>query len=140
MTKSPWPKGRIGPVEKQDWFKTCVATSQMHQQITGSEVVITSSTKIVGADWEEGYYIKAMKSLGCPITTLGKGKESIAQLRLFQALAKEEKARLILIVTWSHYLRILWLCRRKRIRAKIVVAGGFPRPWELFTDIIMTFL
>ena len=140
VTKSPWPKGRIGRIERQDWYQTCVMASYMHRTILDSEVVVSSATRVDGADNEEEYYKKIMCSLNTPLVALGKGNETIVQLKLFKEMATTESAKLILLTTWSHYLRVLWLCWRQKVKAEIIAVKGIPRPTELITDIILTFV
>lgn len=139
VTKSPWPKGRVGKTHNQDWYQTCVTASHLQQKIKDSEVVVSSATTVLGAKQEEEYYIEAMKELDTPLITLGKGYETITQLKLFNEYTDEKSAKLILLTTWSHYPRIVWLCWRHRISCKIKVSKGLPRPWELLTDVAIFF-
>jgi hypothetical protein len=139
VTKSPWPQGRIGKINQQDWYQTCVLASLLHKKINNSEVIVSSAAKIKDAKQEEEYYIEAMKGLNTPLITLRKGYETITQLEIFKEYATERSAKLILLTTWSHYPRVKWVCLRHNIKCEVKFSKGLPRPWELFTDAVIFF-
>jgi hypothetical protein len=142
LTKSPHPEGRKGLVVLQDWYKECKDAVFLHKNTPNSEIVITSAVHINGAEREEKYYVDVLKQLGEEnIVVLGKGLETTEQLEVFKKYVEEKKAKLILIVTWTHFLRVLWMAKRMEIPVyKYKVSLGLPRPKELITDFIMTFV
>jgi hypothetical protein len=141
LTKSPHPQGRVGPREKQDWYRQCVDVVELHRKIPESEIVVTSALHIKGARREEEYYTEAILSLGDSVIALEKGVETIEQIRVFKEYISVHEAKLILSVTFTHFLRVVWLCFRAQLTVtKYKVSWGIPRPKEFVTDIILTFL
>jgi hypothetical protein len=134
LTKSPWPEGRIGKEENQDWFKQCIIASRLKNEM--NEIIVTSSTK-VGELTERYYYFDAMLRLGIRIKIFDKGCETISQLEEIKKIAGESE--FFLIVTWTHFFRVKYLLKQMEMpNASIITAWGIPRPKELVTDVILT--
>lgn len=141
LTKSPHPKGRIGKVESQDWYIQCKQAALLHGKISNSQIVITSALQVKDALPEEKYYTDVLNHLGPNYISLGKGVETIEQLRIFKEYIEKNNSVLILLVTWTHFLRVKWLVYRVNLPiCKYIISWGIPRPKELITDIILTFV
>lgn len=140
LTKSPWPMGRIGEQTSQDWYNQCIIAADLKRSNPlNTEVIVTSSTQ-VGNQREEQYYFSVMKKFGVGIKKYGKGCETISQLKEIKNILSEKNTeKNILIVTWTHYLRVKYLLKSLEIpNISILVAWGIPRPQELVTDTILT--
>src|SRR5689334_10546083 len=135
LTKSPHPEGRKGRKDLQDWYKECKDAFSLYKNTPESEVVVTSAVKINGAKREEDYYREVLEEMGINAVYLNKGLETTEQLEVFKKYVEENKAKLILIVTWTHILRVLWVAKRMKIPvSKYKISLGLPRPRELITD------
>lgn len=142
LTKSAWMKGRIGKMEKQDWFLGLKKALILRDTITDSEVIIVSNVKIPYQPSEIEMYRMAAKKLGAEkIRMVSECFDTISQIDWSFQTAKKENGRLIFISTWTHWLRVQWILLRLKQRVvKHLICWGRPRPRELLTDLILTFL
>lgn len=141
LTKSPWPMGRIGKKTSQDWYNQCaIAADLKRSNPFNTDVIVTSSTK-VGKQREEQYYFNILlNKFSIILKKYGQGCETISQLRAIKNILSEKNTeKNILIVTWTHYLRVKYLLKSLEIsNVTVVVAWGIPRPQELVTDFVLT--
>ncbi len=138
VPKSPWRSGRFGPQNWQDWHRQCVQAARVARP--GDELVVSSKNffpKVMSCP-EELYYASAVHALGASLSLLGRGTETISHLQAVDERARELGAELLLVVTWTHALRVWYILRRRRIHARMLVVFGLPRPLELITDSILT--
>lgn len=141
VTKSPWPEGRYGPLEWQDWIRACIDAALWKKAMPKAQIVVPCATQPVVGPPEVEYYVQAFRGLGYEIEAIREGYETLAQIKIFGRLAKERNADLVLFTTWTHYPRVVWICWRCGVKArKFVVAWGIPRPREALTDLVNTFL
>jgi len=141
VTKSPWPKGRRGSREKQDWYQTCIDAVCWKKVVQNAQIVVPCATQPTDGQREVEYYVQAVKELGGEIEAIDEGYETVAQIKIFGRLARERKSDLILFTTFTHYPRIAWICWWNKIPVKkLVVAWGIPRPREACTDLVLIFL
>jgi hypothetical protein len=139
LPKNPYPKGRFGLLRYQDWYRQCKLAVDASLELDAS-IVTSSSFQREGCQSDNDCYSEAVRSLGGQITTLSKGGETFSQLLSMVGYAREESARLVLVVTWTHYLRARWICWRENIPAEFIVAWGIPLPRDIPTDVVMLVL
>ena len=141
LTKSPWQRGRIGRLEYQDWYRGLIKA--ITYRGTSDKIAIISgfkSNQAAGMS-EIEFYREALEALRFdPQHAIysDHGLETTSQIRLAHEMARALKARLVIVSTWTHYLRVRWIARG--INATHVIAWGLPRPRELLTDILLTFV
>jgi hypothetical protein len=139
ISKSPHPIGRIGPTKYQDWYRQCIDVVKLNKKIPNSNIVLTSNLQINNARREEDYYSEIINGLSTNLITLNKGVETTEQLLVFKEYSLNKK--LILSVTFTHFFRVWWIAKRIKLNViKYKISLGIPRPKELITDIILTFL
>jgi hypothetical protein len=86
-------------------------------------------------------YLSTLRRLGVndkDIIVIEKTHETVEQIEIVTEYAKENNAKLIIISTFLHYLRVRWLCRGFVVEHH--GAFGIPRPREAVTDIILTLI
>ncbi|MBA3789029.1 YdcF family protein [Patescibacteria group bacterium] len=141
LTKSPWPRGRIGPPQMQDWYGSLNTCLSLLKKYEPSKILILSSFQAAGELSEIEWYQWALEDLSIPsedVLYISQAKETSEQIEIASSLAKEQDAELIIISTFLHYPRAQWLCRGKGFRH--CVGWGIPRPKEALTDIVLTFV
>jgi hypothetical protein len=139
LPKSPLPKkGRIGPEEKQDWYKSLVAAAGV-----GSDIIILPCSVERGGIKESDYYIDHIRRFtDTKIVVLG-GMETVRQL--YEArrwLLTRKVDSVVICVSFLHFLRVWYLTTLQKWPNKITfkVTGGYPRPREVFYDLILSLL
>jgi hypothetical protein len=142
VAKNP-ATGRIGPKKFQDWYRGCVKAVKIEKKLLANgdsvKIAVVSAVHIKDKPAEADFIFSALEELGAKNIHIDlKSYETIGELEAVQEIAIKENAELIIISTFGHYLRVRWLARK--ISAKHFVAFGIPRPKELITDIILTFL
>lgn len=135
--------GRVGPTQWQDWYRGCVKAVALERKLVecGQQVVIVivNAVHTTGYQRESDYAAEALRGLGARnILVELKSHETIGELEAVCEIAKQEKAELIIISTFAHYLRVAWLLRG--IPAEHYIAFGLPRWREMVTDAILTVL
>lgn len=141
VSKSPHPQGRIGPLRYQDWYRQCIDVVKLNKEIPNSQLLITSNLQVKGAKREEDYYSEIINSFGRELITLNKGVETTEQLQVFKEYMLNRDAVLIISVTSIHFFRVFWIAKRIKLNVyKYKITFGIPRPKELITDIILSFL
>lgn len=141
LTKSPHQSGRMGPVEVQDWYRGLVRAKELLHELKPAKILVLANVHITGEKGETDLYLDALHTLCVPdedILVVREGQETIEQIEIALALAKREGARLLIISTFLHYLRVRWLCRGEPVEHYI--AWGMPRPREILTDTLLTAL
>jgi hypothetical protein len=139
LTKSPH-SGRIGPKEKQEWYQGLVLAQKLYEQ--GDLILVISDVQVAGEEHEANIYKNALESLGVSwINThiVRQCQETTGQIEEASNIAFRRDLELVFISTWTHYLRVRWICFWDKVRAKHVIAWGRPRPKEAVTDFILTF-
>lgn len=141
LTKSPWPTGRVGAMQAQDWYRGVVLAKNLLSTFTPSEILILTNVAIPNERSEQEMYAQALAECRVPpeqVRCILDGYETIEQIEIADALARREDAQLVVISTWTHYPRVRWLSRGRKFLHYI--AWGIPRPRDLFTDAILTLL
>ena len=141
LTKGPHTTGRVGAIDKQDWFNGLVKAKELLAQFPNSKILVLSNVQVAGEVHEAELYYWALKQIGVydrDILIVRKAQETIEQIAIAREVAKKEGARLVVISTWLHYPRVRWLM--SGMGAEHHVAFGIPRPREAVTDIVLTFL
>ena len=142
LTKNPNPIGRIGPKEKQDWFRGLLKARDLIANLPGSKILIISNVFFPNGDNEADVYINNLKELGVTeekIIIVRNNFETIGQIETAKKIMNEKKEKMIVISTWLHYLRVRYLFSNCH-PIKHYIAFGIPRPREILTDITLTFL
>src|SRR3989338_5995906 len=83
LTKSPHFKGRIGPMEMQDWYRGLIKTEQLLSRYRDAEIFVISAVRVAGEDSEADSYLRVLKKIGVPserIRVIRKGYETIEQM------------------------------------------------------------
>ncbi len=142
LTKSPVPhKGRTGPDRWQDWYRGVKIAAKLANEDYGKPlVVVISGVHINGAEPEALVYYSSLVKLGVDkdqIMVIERCHETIGQLD--EAIRLAEDDDLLFIVTWAHYLRVLWLLRGKK-KVQVKICWGLPRWKEVVTDFVFTLL
>ena len=138
LTKSSWMDGRIGPIEKQDFFVSIKRAKTLHARHPDSKILVLSNVQVGGCEHEVDCSLRALCMLDVPggdILVLRKGCETIEQLEIARDIAKKEGAKLVVVSTWLHYLRVRWLARG--MGAEHHITYGRPRLREALTDIAL---
>ena len=141
ITKSPHKRGRLGPVELQDWYQGVKKAVSLLKQIPDSKILIVSDVHIDGEEHEADIYVRALRGLGVggeDMVVVKDCYETIGQVDMIKKIAKEQSYKLIFISTFLHFPRV-WLLARG-MNVKHYLALGLPRPREAITDIILSFL
>ncbi len=141
VAKSPWSKGRYGPHHHQDWVRACGIAAKEVAQNPEAEILVVDGFQAQRQASDLELYCKELVRLKVDperIRTINQGNETVAQLEIVEEQATKEKARVLLISTFLHYLRVRWLCRGLGYEHR--VAWGIPRPREAVTDIILMFI
>lgn len=141
LTKSPKPhKGRIGSEELQDWYRGLMLASTLTKSSPDSTIFVVSNVHIKHAPHEADLYQETLLKLGVnreQITVLKRAKETIGQIQITKEIYGTG-TDVTYIVAPSHYMRTLWLTRDTK--SKVVIGWGLPRPKELVTDIVLSFI
>ena len=142
ITKNP-AFGRVGQEELQDWYRGCARAVQIQRGLSSAghdaEIVVLSDVHIKGYRHEAEYYQDALKKLGAKnVRTIQQGQETVGQIEIILEIAKKEDAKLVVVSTFGHYLRLAWLLRGTDAQHETVF--GLPRFRELITDGILTVL
>lgn len=138
LTKNPNPKGRIGDECEQDWYRGCFEAVLLEKQNRDSTIVVVSN--VTDNDFSEpDKYAETLQKMGArSITMVREAFETVRQIEVIERIERiVQEEGFIIVSTWTHYLRVRWLCRGKGWRH--VVVGGIPRPREIVTDAILTF-
>ncbi len=152
VTKGPHPKGRFGPKEKQDWYRSLAKAVTIARK-RKSGILIISAMKIIGEEGEADTYRAALLEMGLEETAdfsvmLGDcsdGKfiiireccETIGQMEEIALLARNFGFMPVFVSTLLHYLRVRWLAWGIRSEHYCSFKGR-PRPREAITDLILT--
>lgn len=145
LSKSPFPRGRVGPETWQDWYRGAVRANKFAISTPNSEVLILSNMTYDGVS-EVGKYIWAFNQIDIktPLRVIRECTETIGQINFLFKYAKSEGKDIIIVSTFLHYLRVQWLIWQnplsRKVRYKHYAAWGIPRPREAVTDIILIFL
>ncbi len=138
-TKSPLPeRGRIGAKEYQDWYRSVILAARLLRRHMPSKILLISDVFIKGSPHELQTYLDAFRECGVKrkdIIEIWKAQETTEQVEIALAYAREHRVKIISIVSFFHWPRLLWLCRGCHIEHHI--AWGLPRIKEMFTDSIL---
>lgn len=141
ITKSPHKRGRLGPVQLQDWYQGVKKAVTLFRRTPNSTVLVISNVHIQEEEHEADIYKKTLSKFNIHDENLLVVKdcyETIGQIDMIKKIAKEQSYKLIFISTFLHFPRVWWLARGMNV--KHCVAFGLPRPREAITDIILSFL
>lgn len=138
LTKGPAAKGRIGPREWQDWYRSLVLTKKLMPRYQPCSVAILSNFQVAGEMHEVYFYLEALEELSIPdVVVIREAYETMGQLEYAFEMARRERVNLVVISTWLHFPRVWWLCRGMGVKHH--VAWGIPRPSLAAADIFLTF-
>ncbi|OGZ43903.1 MAG: hypothetical protein A3J55_00525 [Candidatus Ryanbacteria bacterium RIFCSPHIGHO2_02_FULL_45_17b] len=145
LTKSPHPRGRIGPTRWQDWFRGLRRAVTIAKVIPNAEILILSNVRVANQPHEADLYSEALAEMGViSFRVIRECYETIEQINYSIDLAIQERKNLIFVSTFLHYLRVEWLILthpdRKLVEVKHYSVLGIPRPKEALTDIVLTVL
>lgn len=154
-TKGPH-RFRLGPRRWHDWIVQCRKAAQLQRTLPDAVIYIPSAVHTSGYIPELAFYRAALEDVGLAETVEktadggyvfldlpgriraileAEGLETMGQCLLAFALAERERAELIVLSTFPHILRVLYLCRGRNVQYKI--AWGTPNPIEAITDILL---
>jgi hypothetical protein len=138
LTKSPWPRGRIGPLECQDWFSSVRIAVRLQRSHESSVILIVSDLHVQNESSEQEWYALALRKAGAAPGTYIQRKqayETLEQLEVVEEMARAQPYRVAIISTFTHYPRVRWLCRGKGYEH--YVAWGIPRLRDVLTDAVL---
>jgi hypothetical protein len=141
VTKGPHPTGRVGPVERQDWFRGLVKATRLLRTLSPSKILVLSDVHVANEEHEADIYLAALRRLGVDesrLMVVRDARETSGQVEAAKAIARREDMELVVVTTALHYLRVRWLFRG--FEATHHVVFGIPRPREAVTDLVLTFL
>ncbi len=154
FSKSPHPSWRVGPEYKQDWYQSLIKTVHLSHQLDAG-ILVLSSFQAKNSDSEADIYARVLTELGCTevddYSKLGANKflvvrecnETIGQVKYVRDVVMNKWHMCpIFISTFTHYLRVQWLLWRILDQSKDFghkIAWGRPRPFEFWTDLVLTF-
>ena len=138
LPKSPWPEGRVGPREQQDWYRAAIKAGRMQASAPDSKILLVSATKVEGTKGDLFYYGELFDRSAPHVVSIEAGLETVTQLGAAEWAAKKAEAKLVVISTWLHYPRVRWLCRGKNFEHHWVF--GIPRLKEVKNDVLLIFL
>lgn len=138
IVKSPRPtSGRIGRLQAQDWYQSCVLAARLTVDSENAFVFVASAFK-AGGDLED--YGGVLAARGCCPVPIPMGWETCSQIDAVLLSARLRGiTELHVVSTWLHTLRVRWYMRRSKINIIHHIAFVIPRPWEAVTDVILTF-
>ena len=148
LTKSPH-RFRFGPTGWWDWKVQCRKAAILQKKFPSAVVFVSSAVHIAGYLPELDYYRLELARNGLYEGTVNRdgekvlllerrGQETIEQLECAFALAAEHRVRIIVSLTVTHFLRALYLCRKKNVRYSIAI--GIPSFREAISDILLSIL
>ena len=141
LTKSPWSKGRWGKKENQDWYVGLVKTKNYLNEREGDRIALISNVYGENQEYEIDIYKRNIMDLGVSEECLICAKECFetsGQINRAIELSKELDLNLVLISSAFHYPRVMWLVGDENVEHLIFF--GIPRPLELITDMILSFV
>lgn len=157
LTKGPH-RWRPGPRRWHDWVRSCELALELRKKY-GAEIYVPSAVKIEGHMSEFDLYgyeflrlglgLKEMAStadyrvltdgLGQVAATIERrAQETIGQIEAACELVARRDASILVVSTWTHFPRVLYLCRGKGFAHR--VAFGIPNPLEACTDMALALL
>ena len=155
LAKSPWPKGRIGPKERQDWY-IALSKAVSVSRTMNAGILIISGVFVKGVLPEFQYYRDELVKMGLTRIVdydwgkLGKDRfielyenqETVGQIEGAAEVCWKRDFYPIFVSTWLHYPRVRWLTRSGTFyfEAEHHAVFGIPRPREAITDIILMVL
>ncbi|HEY4511801.1 MAG TPA: hypothetical protein VJH55_03100 [Candidatus Paceibacterota bacterium] len=157
LTKSSFAK-RLGPEKFYDWVRglkkahklcdrddTVLVVSAVHIEGFKSEAVIYKEVLLEWGITEqeiEEVSVGQRLMLGDKnFVILEEAQETIGQLEIAYDIAEQNRMKLVVVSTWTHYLRVAWLLWRGPNRNyRHYIAWGVPYLREAITDAILTLL
>ena len=140
ITKSPSKNntGRIGPINKQDWYQGIEVAIEIHKKTPNSQIAIITNFKPNTDEHEADIYLEILNRRGINnIIIIREGLETIGQIEAAKKLAKKSEADLVLVSTSLHFLRVKYYAGSGVLHK---ISWGIPRPLEVPRDIILIFL
>jgi hypothetical protein len=126
----------------QDWYCGIRKSLDFSYSVYGSQILVLSRVKVEGQRSEVDIYCEALRELGCiSPRVIEEGYETIGQIEYAIDLARKENQKLTIFVSFLHYPRVVWICRKcKDVDIDIRPVLGIPRPKEAITDFILIFV
>lgn len=140
VPKSPHTAGRIGPTRCQDWYRAVVRSVALAEASSSPAFLIVTAFYAAHENREAIIYGNAIRALvpNAHILVIPQGLETVEQIEVALAFAKQTRQSIYLVSTLLHFPRVWWLARGNSARHRVVV--GIPRPREAVTDIVLAFL
>lgn len=142
LPKYPMPE-RFGPLNWADWYRQCRKTVELQKDLAAcghaAEILLISDGQFGAWRHETEYYEEVLRELGGErIRIIRDCYETVMQVRKAARIAEEEKKRLIVVATWTHYLRAAWLL----IGSGAELQGVFGVPYAQYAlaDLALTVL
>lgn len=141
VVKSPWAAGRWGQRSGQDWYRQCVIATRWADP-QKDVIAVYSANMLPGTSTPEvDLYQQAVKEIdGRDVDVAARGTETVSHICALAEHAHELQTDLVLVTTWTHWLRVRYIAHRYGIRARFLTAWGLPRPRELVTDAFLAIL
>ncbi len=144
IVKSPFPEGRIGTEEEQDWYQSLVlaaALARRYQSEYPRFLIVTAFKRKGSAESEAQTYDRVLDKLApeFPRTFIQKGFETIEQIDHIRRYGDAHVEKLFIVSTRFHYRRVRYLARGIRavhVRSML----GRPRPSEVKIDLLLGIL
>jgi len=140
LPKDP-ERRRRGSPKCADCYRQCETAVDLEQFLIQcghtAEILVLSNWRDKTGRYETEAYAEILEKMKARnIRIVRDGYETITQLRTAVALAKEEKKRLIVIATWTHYVRARWILIGSSAELKGVF--GIPYAQYALMDFLIT--
>ena len=143
LTKSPHERGRVGPRERQDWYVGLVEAARRAHDDPKAQILVISAFQAKDSRSEVDLYVEVLHELGISdeqIVVIPQAMETVEQLHIADAYAREHGMELVVISSKLHSPRVRKICKYDGIVATHYRTAGIPRPWGAVTDIGLTVL
>ena len=142
-----WLFGRIGPEAWQDWYVCCRRAVNNQKKSDGEILVVCDVWQPGWIEPEAAVQERAVKQLDGHYVLIKEGHDTLSQMLVAIAWARENNCDLQVIASPSHYLRVAvhlqiwrWRGETKGVEIDQIVGWGLPRPLEALTDLLLNLI
>jgi hypothetical protein len=149
LSKSVWPEGRIGPWQLQDGYRIIEEAVKLANNENSDGTLLLTATKPKDSPKSELDYmleVTAVEDLKLGhLYVVSRCFDTPSQIDYAIKLANlSGYGKLLILCSPLHYLRVKWIISRIPIDTDLEISCkmvfGIPRPKEVITDLILTFM
>jgi hypothetical protein len=149
LSKSVWPEGRIGPWQLQDGYRIVKKAVELANDKKSDGTLLLTATKpkdSIKSELDYMFEVTAIEDLKSGhLYVTSKCFDTPSQIDYAIKLADlSGYGKLLILCSPLHYLRVKWIVARipidSDLKISCKVVFGIPRPKEVVTDIILTFI